>query len=63
MSTASLSTFALRLALAHALATTGHRARLVRGVFGGYQTVRYDAEDDVCVGASESRQDRLAAGF
>ena len=46
-----------------ALHVKGHRLQYVRGVFGGYQGIRYDAERDVYFGASESRKDGMAAGY
>lgn len=33
------------------------------GSFGGYQGIRYDADNDVYLGASESRKDGHAAGY
>ena len=44
------------------LAQMGHRIQLMPGAFGGYQAILYDAENDVYVGASESRKDGQAAG-
>ncbi len=41
----------------------GHDVRYGQGVFGGYQAIRYDAEQDVYYGASESRKDGQAAGY
>ncbi len=41
----------------------GHEIRHALGVFGGYQAIRYDAEQDVYYGASESRKDGQAAGY
>jgi gamma-glutamyltranspeptidase/glutathione hydrolase len=46
-----------------ALARLGHRLRLRIGPYGGYQAIRYDAENDVYIGASESRKDGQAAGY
>jgi len=41
----------------------GHRLDTDRGGYGGYQAIRYDAENDVYIGASESRTDGHAAGY
>jgi gamma-glutamyltranspeptidase/glutathione hydrolase len=41
----------------------GHRIEFARGPYGGYQGIRYDAENDVYHGASESRKDGQAAGY
>ena len=41
----------------------GHRVRVTRGGFGGYQAIRFDAERRVYLGASESRKDGHAAGY
>jgi gamma-glutamyltranspeptidase / glutathione hydrolase len=41
----------------------GHRISYALGVYGGYQAIRYDAEQDVYYGASESRKDGQAAGY
>ena len=41
----------------------GHRVRFESGGFGGYQAIRYDAANDVYIGASESRSDGAAAGY
>jgi len=45
------------------LANLGHRIHHATGGFGGYQAIRYDAENDVYIGASESRKDGQAAGY
>jgi gamma-glutamyltranspeptidase/glutathione hydrolase len=45
------------------LAKYGHRMVPADGGFGGYQAIRYDAENDVYFGASESRKDGQAAGY
>jgi gamma-glutamyltranspeptidase/glutathione hydrolase len=45
------------------LTRRGHRLRFLSGPFGGYQAIRYDAERDLYVGASESRKDGHAAGY
>ena len=41
----------------------GHRLQARRGVYGGYQAIRYDIKQDVYYGASESRKDGQAAGY
>ena len=41
----------------------GHRIQATRGAFGGYQAIRFDAEQGVYVGASESRKDGCAMGY
>jgi len=41
----------------------GHRLQDALGVYGGYQAILYDAENDVYYGASESRKDGMAAGY
>ena len=41
----------------------GHRLGTDRGGYGGYQAIRFDAEKDVYIGASESRTDGQAAGY
>ncbi len=41
----------------------GHEIRHALGIFGGYQAIRYDADQDVYYGASESRKDGQAAGY
>ncbi len=41
----------------------GHKIQASRGGFGGYQAIRYDAENDVYLGASESRKDGCAMGY
>ncbi len=46
-----------------ALARMGHRIHFATGGFGGYQAIGYDAENDVYIGASESRKDGQAAGY
>ncbi|MGE3180558.1 MAG: gamma-glutamyltransferase [Phycisphaerae bacterium] len=45
------------------LAKMGHALKDMRGPFGGYQAILYDAENDVYIGASESRKDGMAAGY
>ena len=44
------------------LARMGHCVEFTVGGFGGYQAIGYDAQNDVYVGASESRKDGQAAG-
>lgn len=46
-----------------ALMGRGHSIKFARGPFGGYQGIKYDAENDVYYGASESRKDGQAAGY
>lgn len=46
-----------------ALLGRGHRVSWSRGPYGGYQAIRYDAENDVYYGASEARKDGQAAGY
>lgn len=41
----------------------GHQVGFEVGNYGGYQGIRYDPENDVYYGASESRKDGQAAGF
>jgi len=45
------------------LARRGHRVGRRVGGFGGYQAIRWDAENQVWIGASESRNDGMAAGY
>jgi gamma-glutamyltranspeptidase/glutathione hydrolase len=45
------------------LTAKGHRLVDLVGPFGGYQAIRYDTENDVYVGGSESRKDGQAAGW
>jgi gamma-glutamyltranspeptidase / glutathione hydrolase len=45
------------------LMNRGHRIGFDLGNYGGYQAIRYDAENDVWLGASESRKDGQAAGY
>ena len=40
-----------------------HKVAWGLGSYGGYQAIRYDAEQDVYYGASESRKDGQAAGY
>jgi gamma-glutamyltranspeptidase/glutathione hydrolase len=41
----------------------GHRIEYAIGIFGGYQAVMLDKDQQVYYGASESRKDGFAAGF
>lgn len=41
----------------------GHTIQFNVGSYGGYQAIKYDAENDVYLGASESRKDGQAAGY
>ncbi|WP_442899781.1 gamma-glutamyltransferase [Flammeovirga sp. MY04] len=41
----------------------GHKVGFVRGAYGGYQAILWDAENKVYRGASESRKDGQAAGY
>lgn len=41
----------------------GHRVGYTNGAYGGYQGIKYDQQNDVYYGASESRKDGQAAGF
>jgi len=45
------------------LVERGHSVRFAVGPYGGYQAIRYDAVNDVYLGASESRKDGQAAGY
>lgn len=45
------------------LMSRGHRMGYNVGSYGGYQGIMYDAENDVYLGASESRKDGQAAGY
>jgi gamma-glutamyltranspeptidase/glutathione hydrolase len=45
------------------LTRMGHVIRHRVGPFGGYQAIGYDAENEVYIGASESRKDGQAAGY
>ncbi len=46
-----------------ALMEKGHRIQWANGPFGGYQAIKWDAENKVYYGASESRKDGQAAGY
>lgn len=50
-------------ALLKALRSMGHRVRISRGGFGGYQAIARDAARGIWIGASESRKDGQAAGY
>ena len=41
----------------------GHKIQASRGGFGGYQAIRFEAENGVYFGASESRKDGCAMGY
>ncbi len=41
----------------------GHKIQYTSGGFGGYQAIKWDSENKVYYGASESRKDGQAAGF
>jgi len=41
----------------------GHRVQNSNGGYGGYQAIRWDREQEVYFGASESRKDGQAAGY
>ncbi len=45
------------------LVLMGHKIGYDVGGYGGYQAIQYDAENDVWIGASESRKDGQAAGY
>jgi len=45
------------------LVKMGHKIQINVGSFGGYQGIRYDWENKVYYGASESRKDGQAAGY
>jgi gamma-glutamyltranspeptidase / glutathione hydrolase len=46
-----------------ALTSMGHTISSDTGIYGGYQAIKYDAEQGVYYGASESRKDGHAAGY
>ena len=46
-----------------ALMDKGHHVEWALGPYGGYQAIRFDADQGVYYGASESRKDGQAAGF
>ncbi len=41
----------------------GHVIRYDIGGYGGYQAIRWDAQNKVYIGASESRKDGHAVGY
>jgi gamma-glutamyltranspeptidase/glutathione hydrolase len=41
----------------------GHSVRFANGPYGGYQAIRWDAQNRTYVGASEGRKDGQAAGY
>ena len=41
----------------------GHSVRFASGPYGGYQAIRWDAQNHTYIGASESRKDGQAAGY
>ena len=41
----------------------GHQIQYTNGIYGGYQAIRWDAQNKVYYGASESRKDGQAAGY
>ncbi|RUO34539.1 gamma-glutamyltransferase [Aliidiomarina soli] len=45
------------------LVKMGHRLQEAVGPYGGYQAIWYDTEQEVYIGASESRKDGHAAGY
>jgi len=45
------------------LISRGHRIVKANGGFGGYQGIWYDRDNDVLIGATESRKDGCAAGY
>ena len=45
------------------LTNMGHKLSTDVGIYGGYQAIKYDAEQGVYYGASESRKDGHAAGY
>jgi len=45
------------------LMVRGHDVGFGLGIYGGYQAIKYDAEQGVYYGASESRKDGQAAGY
>jgi len=40
-----------------------HKVGFARGIYGGYQAIMWDEENQVYRGASESRKDGQAAGY
>jgi len=41
----------------------GHSVRFANGPYGGYQAIRWDAQNGTYIGASEGRKDGQAAGY
>jgi gamma-glutamyltranspeptidase/glutathione hydrolase len=41
----------------------GHKIQFTNGIFGGYQAIKWDDQNKVYFGASESRKDGQAAGY
>jgi len=41
----------------------GHKIQFTNGIYGGYQAIKWDAQNKVYFGASESRKDGQAAGY
>ena len=50
-------------ATVRSLLERGHKVQYAKGIYGGYQAIRYDSENDVYYGASEVRKDGQAAGY
>ena len=47
----------------NALRNIGHKINYEIGMYGGYQAIKYDENNEVFFGASESRKDGQAAGY
>jgi gamma-glutamyltranspeptidase/glutathione hydrolase len=45
------------------LTKKGHTIEYAVGIYGGYQAIKWDKEEKVYYGASESRKDGYAAGY
>ncbi len=41
----------------------GHKIQFTNGIYGGYQAIKWDAQNKVYFGTSESRKDGQAAGY
>jgi gamma-glutamyltranspeptidase/glutathione hydrolase len=41
----------------------GHKIQFTNGIYGGYQAIKWDVQNKVYFGASESRKDGQAAGY
>ncbi len=41
----------------------GHKVQFTNGIFGGYQAIKWDGQNKVYFGASESRKDGQSAGY